>query len=246
MDKTNALLIICFCHLFFERFGKNVEKPIKMGELTVKLIFAIIAAAVGSGFQHGYHTGVINVPGDVSMRTFLLLNNIWFKLIKLWIELNTPEEKIGHIANPVYVDWLWTLVASLMPLGGVIGGFLVTPLSAKLSARLALICNNILVVIASILMGVTDVTKLNIFLMIGRFIIGINCGLNAGLCQLFLSEILPVSLQGASGSVYQLVVSISILLSQLLGHEAVLGSSNLWAMLFVMGLPFALLQVKKI
>lgn len=37
------------------------------GQLSTWLTFTIIAAALGSGFQHGYHTGVINVPEKVTL-----------------------------------------------------------------------------------------------------------------------------------------------------------------------------------
>lgn len=212
-------------------------------ELTGNLIFSIAAAAVGSGFQHGYHTGVINVPAEVSISTFLSVNNIWFKFIKAWVEKqvekasNTPPES-------AYVDLLWGIITSIMNFGGAIGGILTALVSVKLGPKGALMYNNILVLVASILMGAAETIGSYAVMIVGRLIIGVNCGLNAGLCPMLLSEISPVSLRGAAGSVYQLVITISILIAQILGLESILGNEH-WSVLFIIGLPFALFQVKK-
>lgn len=71
-------------------------------------------------------------------------------------------------------------------------------------------------------------------LIVGRLVIGINSGLNAGLAPMYLSEISPVALRGAVGTVYQLIITISILLSQILGMTNVLGNEPGWP--FLLGL----------
>ena len=68
-------------------------------------------------------------------------------------------------------------------------------------------------------------------LILGRFIIGINSGLNAGIAPMYLSEISPVALRGSVGTVYQLVITISIFISQVLGMKGVLGNEEGWPFL---------------
>ncbi len=49
---------------------------------------------------------------------------------------------------------------------------------------------------------------------------------------MYLVEIGPVNLRGALGSTHQLVVTISILISQILGMTGVLGNDDYWPLLF--------------
>ena len=80
-------------------------------------------------------------------------------------------------------------------------------------------------------------------LMAGRFVIGFNNGLNAGLTPMYLSEISPMHLRGSVGTVYQLVVTISILVSQILGLESLLGTDSRWPWLLAVTVLPAVFQL---
>lgn len=69
-------------------------------------------------------------------------------------------------------------------------------------------------------------------LIMGRFFIGVNNGLNAGLGPLYLNEISPTNLRGAVGSIYQLVLTIAILVSNILGMDGLYGTVESWPLLF--------------
>lgn len=57
-------------------------------------------------------------------------------------------------------------------------------------------------------------------------------GLSSGLVPMYLTEISPVNLRGSLGSVAQLLVTIGILFSQVIGLPQLLGSETLWPMIF--------------
>merc|ERR1719481_547156 len=115
--------------------------------------------------------------------------------------------------------------------------------SSRLGRKGGLLLNNVLVAVGAALMGLAKYAGSYQMLIAGRLVIGINSGLNAGLCPMYLSEISPTSLRGALGTVYQLIVTISILLSQVLGMNNVLGTESGWPWLVSINAIFAIFQV---
>ena len=106
-----------------------------------------------------------------------------------------------------------------------------------------MLLNNILMFVAGIFLFAAKYAGSWHMLIIGRLIIGINSGLNAGLAPMYLSEISPTALRGAVGTVYQLIITISILLSQVLGMTNVLGNDIGWPFLLGLTIIPGILQV---
>jgi SP family facilitated glucose transporter-like MFS transporter 1 len=80
-------------------------------------------------------------------------------------------------------------------------------------------------------------------LFFGRFIIGVNCGLNTSLVPMYISEIAPLNLRGGLGTVNQLAVTVGLLLSQVLGIEQILGTNDGWPVLLGLAICPAFLQL---
>lgn len=75
------------------------------------------------------------------------------------------------------------------------------------------------------------------------FFSGIACGLAAGLTPMYLTEISPPTVRGAIGTVYQLIITISIWVSEYLGVSNLLGGEDLWPFLLLFTIVPGLLQM---
>ena len=154
--------------------------------LNPRIAFAIAAGAVGSSFQHGYNTGVLNAPQKIMTN--------W---VKSKVCANTTEETVSldECDSEAEIIWAWTV--AIFCIGGMMGGSMVGFISSRLGRKGGLLLNNILVAVAALLMGLAKTAGSFHMLILGRLIIGINSGLNAGLAPMYLSEISPTSLRGA-------------------------------------------------
>jgi len=206
--------------------------------LNPRIAFAIAAGAIGSSFQHGYNTGVLNAPQGVM--------TLWLKSqINCSNETILAAENLAEKMSDCNRDstLIWSWIVAIFCVGGMMGGSLVGFVSSRFGRKGGLLMNNILVVIATLLMGLAKTANSFQMLIAGRLIIGINSGLNAGLAPMYLAEISPVSLRGALGTVYQLIITLSILISQILGMNVVLGTDEGWPWLLALTAVPAILQV---
>lgn len=184
-------------------------------EITPMLIFAILSAVLGM-FQFGYNTGVINAPQKV-LEEFIA---------------NVYKQRTGQWISEELIDLIWSVTVSIFAVGGMLGGLLAPAVANWCGRKTGLVLNNTVAVLGVTLMSSSQLSQSIECLIIGRFFIGLNCGLNTALVPMYLTEIATVKLRGALGSVSQLGVTVGLLFSQVLGLKEILGTKELWPFLF--------------
>ncbi|CAH0399257.1 unnamed protein product [Chilo suppressalis] len=173
------------------------------GGTTGALLYAVSAAVLGM-LQFGYNTGVINAP-----RTF--------------IENFIREQQ--YTASP---GLIFAIIVSVFAVGGMIGCPLASWLAEKRGRKQALMMNALIGLVGAIFMGVSKSAGSVEMLIIGRFIIGINCGFATTASPTYVSEVAPLRLRGAFGTVNQLAVAFGMVSAQILGIDVILGSDEGW------------------
>lgn len=73
---------------------------------------------------------------------------------------------------------------------------------------------NLLAFVAAVLMGFSKLGKSFEMLILGRFIIGVYCGLTTGFVPMYVGEVSPTALRGALGTLHQLGIVVGILIAQ--------------------------------
>ncbi|KAH8040026.1 hypothetical protein HPB51_009282 [Rhipicephalus microplus] len=184
--------------------------------LTPTLVLAVLSSAVGSAFQHGYHLGVVNSPQEnlsPSPRIYAISKD----LLKMVVSA---------------VTLVFSVFVAVFCVGGMLGGLLTAVVADRFGRKGGLMLNSGLVFAAAALLTLARGAASCELLVVGRLVAGVNAGLTAGLAPMYLTEISPVRYRGAAGTIYQLVLTLSILLAQLLGIPQILGNDELWPYLF--------------
>jgi len=103
--------------------------------------------------------------------------------------------------------------------------------------------NNIFGIVGAGFMGLSKPCNSYEMLIIGRFIIGLNCGLNSGLCPMYITELAPLKIRGSIGTLFQLGVTSSIMFSQILGLPEIFGNEKYWPLLLGLTGLFSVYQL---
>ncbi len=127
-------------------------------------------------------------------------------------------------------------IVSVMMIGAAFGALVAGWLSSQLGRKRTLILGAVLFVAGSVLCGMAWSPEA---LISGRLVLGVAIGLASFTAPLYLAEIAPESIRGAMISLYQLMITIGILVA-FLSDTAFSYSGNWRWMLGVIAIPGAL------
>merc|ERR1711963_467431 len=109
--------------------------------LNPRIGFAIAAGAIGSSFQHGYNTGVLNAP-EVMIKQWTK-SYVCPDAANETLEILPGDEHSVNNACNVSVTFIWSFVVSIFCIGGMMGGSVVGVVSSRLGRKGGLLLNNI-------------------------------------------------------------------------------------------------------
>ncbi|EMP37198.1 Solute carrier family 2, facilitated glucose transporter member 11 [Chelonia mydas] len=179
------------------------------------LFLAVCAVGIGGTFQYGYNVSIINAP-TVHIHKFL--NETW-------------SSRYQTELNPSLLTLLWSVIASIFSLGGLCGAHIGGSVAIRLGRKGALLVNNFIAILASILMGISFPTGLFELLMVGRFLIGVNTGIGICVQPLYIGEVAPKHLRGAMAMGSSIFLTGGILTGQIIGLRELLGGEKYWPFL---------------
>ncbi|KAL7077055.1 hypothetical protein ACQ4LE_004033 [Meloidogyne hapla] len=198
----------------------HTEQALKaglMGNYTLLLVLSIFSCCFGSSFQVGFHLGILNTPA------------------RILIEWQRSSYTRIHGPDSVYKEEItWSITASILLLGGILANALLASITHRFGRKGTLMYNNAFVVIAMTLQQMAKSYDNYIFMIISRFFIGFNSGVNMGLASIYLSEIAPINLRGAIGCMSNLFLYSGFLFALVVGLPFMLGDEENWHLIFLL------------
>ena len=190
------------------------------------LVLAIFCSALGM-FQLGLNRTAMNQP-QYEIEQFL---NQTFK------------ERYGIQLTKNAMSTYFSLAVSIFMVGGIVGALLAGMVANKCGRRNGLLYIQVFSIFGAILQGCCKYLSSYEALLIGRVLTGISGGLSEGICKLYLVEIAPISIRGASGTVNVLGYTFGALIGNILGMSKILGHENTWPYLLALPLVPSMVQV---
>ncbi|XP_021268746.1 solute carrier family 2, facilitated glucose transporter member 11-like [Numida meleagris] len=187
----------------------------------------VVVLGIGGTFQIGFQISTITY---MSQHVKAFINETWL-------------ERHGYPMHQENLLFLWSLIVSILGIGGLLGASGSRYLTVKYGKKKCLLCNNLLMIAAASIMGCSKTAQSFEMILIGRFLCGVSVGFSTPLHHQYVGEISPRKLRGFANSTASFFWSLGKAVGQIAGQRELLGSQSWWPMLMAScGIP-ALVQL---
>ncbi|XP_072032860.1 solute carrier family 2, facilitated glucose transporter member 5-like [Amphiura filiformis] len=175
-----------------------INKEELHGKVTFWLALSTVVISIGAGVPLGYNAGVMTVAAPFILE-FLNATN---------------QEKWNGNAPELAITWIYSCTVTVYSVGGAFGTIVGGRFSDSLGRKYSTVVCAILLPIAGLLMGVSQIAGIYGLLFLGRFVTGLYGGISLVILPVYLAEISPVNLRGAIG-VFSVFMTVA---GQLFSH----------------------------
>ncbi|XP_069476391.1 solute carrier family 2, facilitated glucose transporter member 11-like [Ambystoma mexicanum] len=176
------------------------------------------------------------------MRLQFAMKEALGQFIKAFIN-QTWLHRYGSPVPDETLTLLWSLTVSIFSIGGLLGSLTSGSLIRRYGKRRCMLCNNLLTLGASMIVGFSKMAGSFEMILVGRLINGINAGFGLNLCIMYLGEIAPKTLRGLINTATPVFATAGKLLGFIFGLREVLSTESLWPLLLALCAVTAILQL---
>ncbi|XP_061459284.1 uncharacterized protein LOC133373488 [Rhineura floridana] len=186
----------------------------------------ILVVGMGGTLLIGFQFSVITYPSQDIKR---FINKTWV-------------ERHGSPLCHETLTLLWSSIVSVYCLGGLLGCLLSAHLTTRYGKKKTLMCNDLVIITAALLIGFSEIAKSFEMILIGRFLYGFSAGICLNGHGPYVGEISPKKWRGFAMATTSVFFSLGKALGQIMGLRDLFGTEALWPLLLALcGFP-ALLQ----
>ncbi|XP_062402158.1 solute carrier family 2, facilitated glucose transporter member 5-like isoform X1 [Sardina pilchardus] len=187
-----------------------------------RLYLLTIVLGIGGTLQYGIQVSIMTSPAE-HIQSFV--NQTW---------LGRYDVPVAESTSTL----IWSFMVSTLSLGGLSGTMTCVSLSAKFTRKTCLQINNVVAILAAVIMILSRFMKSFEMILLGRFLYGYNAGLGINLHLMYLGEIAPKRMRGFLALTSSIYLSCGKLLGQVIGLKELMGTEDMWPyLLAVSGLP---------